>query len=109
MDYIRTWPVVAPVARALENRVWSNRDRHLPCCVALDGSDSCVCGHDDFAHDGDDGDHFGFAVVDEAFEEGAHGWVVVSCGHGGHERARLRLVRPPQTVLRPRVLPLSRG
>jgi hypothetical protein len=30
-------------------------------------------------------DHFGFAVVDEAFEEGAHGGVVVSCGQGGHE------------------------
>jgi hypothetical protein len=53
--------------------------------VAIDGSDSCVCDDDDFAHDGDDGDHFGFAGVDEAFERGGHGGVVVSCGQGGHE------------------------
>jgi hypothetical protein len=38
--------------------------------VTIDGSDFCVCDNDDFAHDGDDGDHLGFAVVDEAIEEG---------------------------------------
>jgi hypothetical protein len=53
--------------------------------VTIDGSDSCVCDDDAFAHDDDDGDHFGFVVVDEAFEQGAHGGVVVSCGQGGHE------------------------
>jgi hypothetical protein len=71
-----------------------NRDRHLPCCVTLDGSDSSVGDDDDFAHDGDDGDHFWFAVLDEAFEEGAPGWVVVSCSHGGHEEDAFEACAP---------------
>ena len=68
--------------------------RHLPCCVTLDGSYSCVCDNDDFAHDGDYSDHFGFAVVDEAFEEGADDGVLVSCGHGGHEESALEACAP---------------
>src|ERR1700729_3086465 len=54
----------------------------------------CVCDNDDFAHDGVDGDHFGFAVMDEAIEEGAHGGVVVSCGHGDHEESALEACAP---------------
>ena len=77
--------------------------------MTIEGSDFCVCDNDDFAHNGDYGDHFGFAVVDEAFAEGAHGGVVISCGLAAMKSARLRLVRPPQTVLRPRVIPLPRG
>jgi hypothetical protein len=74
--------------------VWAEQHLSSTCCVTLDGSDSSISDDDDFAHDGDDGAHFGFTVLDEAFEEGAHGWGVVSCGHGGHEEGAFEACAP---------------
>src|SRR5579864_4135615 len=41
--------------------------------------------HDDFAHEGDNGDHFGFAIGEEPFEEGAHERVMISGAESGGE------------------------
>ena len=46
----------------------------------------------------------GLPLLDEAFEEGAHGGVMVSCGHGGHEEGALEACASRPSVLRPRVI-----
>ena len=56
------------------------RDGFEPWRVALEDE---VCGLDELAHDGDDGDLLGLSALDEALGEGSEAVIAAPCGHGG--------------------------